>query len=110
MPGRFHGPVFIFPLHPDQFDDIQEVIQGVGAIPELMLFPEPGGYRCKEELVHIRAGYGDVAGASGGGLKSPPPKKPDRLQEIPSIVSRRQAAGSCSSSGQDQEDPCMTGW
>ena len=110
MPGRFHGPDFIFPLHPDQLHDIQEVVQGVGAVPELMLFPEPGGYRGEEELVHIRAGYGEVAGASSGDAGPPPPKKPDRLQEIPSIVSRRQEAGSCSSSGQDQDAPCMTGW
>ena len=110
LPGRFHGPVFIFPPDLDQLGNVQQVVQGVGAVPELMLPPEPQGYREEQEFVHIRAGYGEVAGASGGGFGPPPSKKPDRLQEITSTVSRRQETGSCSSSGQDQEDPCMTGW
>ena len=40
-PGGFGRPVFIFPADPDQFRDIRQVVQGTGAVPELMLTPEP---------------------------------------------------------------------
>ena len=110
LPSRFQGPAFILPSHPDQLNDIQQIIQGIGAVPELMLLPEAGGYRSKQELIHIRTAYGEVAGASGGDFLPPSPKKPDRLQEMLSMVRRRQESVSCSSSGQDQAEPCITGW
>ena len=95
MPGRFHGPDFIFSPDPDQLDNIQQVVQGIGAVPELVLFPEAGGHRRKQEFIHVRAGYGDIAGGSGGDVRPPSPKKPDRLQEMLSAVSFIQETVSC---------------
>ena len=36
----FRGPDLILMPDPDQLHDIQQVVQGIGAVPELMLFPE----------------------------------------------------------------------
>ena len=110
MPGRFHGPVFVFPPDADQFHDIQQIVQGIGAVPEFMLPPEAGGHRREQKIINVQTGYGEEAGGPGGGFKPPPPKKPDRLQAMLSTVSFRQETVSCSSSGQDQADPCITGW
>ena len=110
IPGRFRCPDFIFPPDPDQLGDVQQVVQGIGAVPELMLFPETEGDREKEELVQVRCCYGDEIGAAGREVGPPSPKKPDSVQRTSSRVSFRQVAVSCSSSGQDQEAPCITGW
>ena len=109
MPGSFRCPDFIFPPDPDQLGDVQQVVQGIGAVPELMLPPEAEGDREKEELVQVRAGGGDEIGAAGREVGPPSPKKPDSVQRASSRVSFKQAAVSCSSSGQDQDAPCMTG-
>ena len=111
LPGRFHGPVFVFPADPDHLRDIQQVVQGIGAVPELMLPPEAGGHRQEQELVDVRANYRAVSGRPDSGpLDCPSPKKPDRLQEIPSSRSFIQDGVSCSSSGQPHSLPVMTGW
>ena len=98
-PGCFCSPDFIFPADPDQFRNIQQVIQGIGSVPQLMLLPHPGRYRQEKELINIRAGYGAVSAGAAFSLDPPPPKKPDRLQEIPSNSSFIQEDVSCSSSG-----------
>ena len=91
---------FVYPPHPDQLRDIQQVVQGIGPVPELMLPPETGGYRQKEELVDVRAGQGDVgAGGFPSGPDCSSPKKPDRLQAMPSSSSFMQDGVSYSSSG-----------
>ena len=45
LPDGFRRPVFVFPPDPDQLRDVQQVIQGIGSVPEFMLFPEAGGHR-----------------------------------------------------------------
>ena len=75
-----------------------------------MLFPEPGGYRQEQELVDVRAGYGAVSAGVAFSPDCPPPKKPDRLQAIPSSRSFMQVGVSCSSSGYPHSDPVITGF
>ena len=108
-PGGFGRPVFIFPPDPDQLHDVQQVIQGIGPVPELMLLPEPQGYREEQKFVQVRACCGAVFGAADREADPPSPKKPERVQMASSMVSFRQVAVSCSSSGQAQEEPCITG-
>ena len=110
LPGGFCRPVFVFPADPDQLRDVQQVVQGIGAVPELMLPPEARRHREEEELVQIRAGDGDVVGAAGRESGPPSAKKPVSVQRASSRVSFRQAAASWARSGQDQELPCITGW
>ena len=98
-PGGFGRPFFIFPSHPDQLRNVQQVIQRIGAVPEFMLPPHPGGYRQEEELIDVRAGQGDVSAVAVSVPDPPSPKKPDRLQAMPSISSLMQERVSCSSSG-----------
>ena len=107
---RFRGPNLILMPDLDQFDDIQQVVQSISAVPEFMLAPEAEGYREKHKLVQVRAGGGDEVGAAGREADPPSPKKPESVQRASSRVSFRQEAVSCSSSGQDQELPCITGW
>ena len=107
--GGFGRPFFVFPLHPDQFHNIQQVIQGIGSVPELMLFPVAGSHGQEKKLVDVRAGYGAVSAGAASGLDRPPPKKPDRLQAIPSSSSFIQVGVSCSSSGYPHSLPVMTG-
>ena len=109
-PDCISSPGFVFPSHPDQLDNIQQIIQGIGPVPELMLLPHPGGHGQEEKLVDVRAAYGAVEGAAGGEVRPLPPKKPERLQEIPSSRSFRQEGVSCSSSGYPHSGPVITGW
>ena len=100
IPGGFGRPSFVFPPHPDQLRDIQQVVQGISPVPKLMLLPHPGGHGQEQELVDVRAGQGDVAAVPASGpFDCPSPKKPERLQAIPSSRSFMQAGVSCSSSG-----------
>ena len=43
------SPRFVFSLHPDQLHDIQQIVQGIGPVPEFMLAPNPGGNRQEKE-------------------------------------------------------------
>ena len=99
IPGGFGRPSFIFPFHPDQFHNIQQVIQGIGSVPELMLTPQSCGYRQKKEFVHVRAFGNQEPGIMGREAEPPPPKKPSSVQTTSSIVSFRQIPGSYCSSG-----------
>ena len=93
-----HRSSFIFPLYPDYFHRVEKIIQGVCSVPELVLFPEAGGYREKGELIHVRA-FGDhESGVAGLEPEAPPPKKPSSVQSTSSMVSFMQVATSCSSS------------
>ena len=98
-PGSLSCPGFVFPFHPDQFRNIQQVVQGIGPVPELMLFPVSLRHRQEQEFVNVRAGQGDVAAGALSGPDCPPPKKPDRLQAIPSSRSFMQVGVSCRISG-----------
>ena len=44
----------IVPADSDQLRDVQQVIQGIGAVPELVLLPEAGGYGKKSQFVEVR--------------------------------------------------------
>jgi len=109
-PGGFGRPFLVLPPDPDQLRNIQQVIQGIGSVPELVLLPEPGGHRQEQEFVDVRAGYRDIGAVVLPGPDCPAPKKPDRLQEIPSSRSFMQEGVSCSSSGYPHSDPVITGW
>ena len=54
-PG-FHSPGLVFIPDTNQLGDIQQIVQGIGTVPELMLAPHAGGHRQEEELVDVRAG------------------------------------------------------
>ena len=109
-PGGCGRPFLILPPDPDQLDNVQQVIQGIGAIPKLMLPPHPGGHRQEKELVNVRAGQGDPGtGVFPSSFDCPAPKKPERLQAIPSSSNFIQEGVSCSSSGYPHSDPVMTG-
>ena len=97
-PG-FHGPGFIFPSDFRQFRDIQQVVHGVGPVPELMLFPVSQRHRQKQELIDVRAAYGDIVASAGGAVDPPSPKKPSSAQVISSRTSFMQLTVSCFSSG-----------
>ena len=105
----FRRAGLILPPDPDQLDNIQQVVQGVGPVPEFMLFPESQRDRQKQELVQVRAGDGDEVTSAGREVGPPSEKKPRSVQRASSKVNFRQVAVSCSSSAQLQEDPCMTG-
>ena len=99
IPGGFGRPSFIFPLHPDQLRDIQQVVQRIGSVPKFMLFPHPGAYRQEQKLIHIRAFSDQEPGITGREAEPPSPKKPSSVQTISSIVSFRQIPGSYCRSG-----------
>ena len=99
IPGGFGRPSFIFPLHPDQLRDIQQVVQRIGSVPAFMLTPHPCTHRQEEEFVHIRTFGDQEAGITGGGFEPPSPKKPSSVQTTSSIVSFRQMPGSYCNSG-----------
>jgi len=106
-PGCVCGPGFVFPSDADQFHNIQQVVQGIGAVPELMLPPEAGGHRQKEELIQVRGAYaGETAGREADPL---PAKKPESVQSTDSIVSFRQLPVSYSSSGKPHSFLIITG-
>ena len=94
----------------DEFHRVEEVVQGIGAVPELMLLPEAGGDREEQKLVNIRGGYGDVGCGAGWEAGPLPAKKSSRVQMRDSQVSFMQAAVSWEISSQDHSPCCMTGW
>ena len=99
--------ILILPLHADQFHRVQEIIQGIGAVPEFMLLPEAGGHRQKEELIQVRGAYaGETAGREADPL---PAKKPESVQSTDSMVSFRQLPVSYSSSGKPHSFLIITG-
>ena len=88
----------------------EEVAEGVGAIPEFMLLPEAVGDGEEEKFVEVRGLKAYEAGRSAGEADPAAGKKSERVQAMPSSVSFRHAAASCSSSGQPHSGPVMTGW
>ena len=109
LPDGFRRPVFVFPPDPDQLRDVQQVIQGIGAVPELVLPPVPLRHGQEQKFIDVRAGQGDVSAVPVFSLNPPSPKKPERLQAMPSISSFMQAGVSCSSSGYPHSGPVITG-
>ena len=98
-PGGFGRPIFVFPPHLHQLCRIQQVIQGIGPVPDLMLFPHPDRYREEEGLIDVRALDRDVVASAGRESGPPPPKKPSSAQVISSSTSFMQETVSCFSSG-----------
>ena len=106
---RTGGPVRVFILDADQLHNIQQVVQGIGAIPEFVLAPEPGGDRQKGELIQIDRLGGQVTGRAGGEVDPFSTKKPSSVQTISFRVRERAPAGSYWRSDQDHSPSCMTG-
>ena len=82
---------------------VQEVAQGIGAIPEFVLFPQAGGDREEGQFI-------DVGGLRGGEFRRADQevcpsagKKSERVQARTSWVRRKQRRVSCSSSGIPQQ-------
>ena len=109
-PDCVSSPGFVFPSHPDQLGNVQQVVQGIGAVPELVLLPQSLRHRQEQELIDVRAGQGQVAAGAASAFDPPAPKKPERLQLIPSSSSFMQEGVSCSSSGYPHSGPVITGW
>ena len=105
-----HGAGFVLPADLDELRDIQQIIQGIGPVPEFMLFPVAKRYRQEQELINVRAGYGDIVASAGGAFDPPSPKKPSSAQAISSSTSFIQETVSCFSSGYPHSDPVMTGF
>ena len=100
----------VFTGDADQLNRVEEVAEGVGSVPELMLLPEAGGDREEQKLVNVRGGYGDVGGGAVWETGPLPAKKSSRVQMRDSQVSFMQAAVSWEISSQDHSPCCMTGW
>ena len=65
MTGPPRRPGFHLPPHLDQLRRIQQVIQGIGPVPEFMLLPHPRRYREEEETVDVQALGRDVVASAG---------------------------------------------
>ena len=91
-------PGFIFSPHPDELHGVEEIVEGVGSVPELVLPPQAGGDRQEGKLIHVRAVCDQESGVPGRESEAPAPKKPSSVQSTSSIVSFRQVATSCSNS------------
>ena len=83
---------------PSDPEGVEEVVEGVGTVPELVLAPEAVYYREEGEFIRKIRRTVQRACSPGGGFPSSPPKKPSSVQSTSSTVRRRHAAGSCSSS------------
>ena len=105
---RAAAPQFVLPGNLDQLDGIQQIIQGTGSSPELVLFPHACRDRQEEEGIQIH-GLGREEGALPGdeseGLSG---KKPSREKAITSRVSFKQAIVSVSISGTPQHPSFQT--
>ena len=109
MINCFPRPIFIFRPDADELGDVEEVAEGVGAIPEFMLLPEAVGDGEEEKFVEVRGLKAYEAGRSAGEADPAAGKKSESVQAMLSSVSFRHAAASCSSSGQPHSGPVITG-
>ena len=108
--GSLKGSCVIFIPDTDQLHGVQEVVEGVGAVPEFVLLPEAGGHREEEEFIQVRGFGGQEAGRASGEVGPLSPKKPSRVQRATCRVSFRALTASYSSSLQDHSPICITGW
>lgn len=95
--------MFVFQTDTEHFCYIQQVVQRVGAVPELMLSPAAHGHGEEEELVDVRRAYGEegrFADPEGDPL---PGKKPSSVHRHASAVSLRHRGAMYSSSGSPQQ-------
>ena len=99
------GEALVLAGDADQLNRVEEIAEGVGAVPELMLLPEAGGDREEQKLVNVRGGYGDVGCGAVWEAGPLPAKKSSRVQMRASQVSFMQAAVSWEISSQDHS-PC----
>ena len=92
-----------------QLHRVQQVVQGIGAVPELMLTPEAGSHREEGQLVNIRR-FGRKKGRRAAQEVRPPSgKKSCSVQASTSWVRRKQVIVSNSSSGRPQQPSLNTG-
>jgi len=99
----FRRPPLILCHDLQQFHRVQQVIQGIGAVPELMLTPEAGRHREKGQLIDIRR-FGRKKGRRAAQEGRPPSgKKSCSVQASTSWVRRKQVMVSNSSSGRPQQ-------
>ena len=63
--AQLRPQAFVFLPDLQYFQNIQQIIQGIGPIPELVLLPETGGNRKEQGLIHIHASCRDEAGGTG---------------------------------------------
>ena len=100
---QFRRPPLVFCHDLQQLHRIQQVVQGIGAVPELMLPPETGGHREEGQLVDIRR-FGRKKGRRAAQEDRPPSgKKSCSVQASTSWVRRKQVMVSNSSSGRPQQ-------
>ena len=105
----FISPVFVLPADADQLHGVEEIVQGIGPVPQLVLPPEAGGDGQEEKFVQVRALGGQEFASAVREAEPPSPKKPSSVQRTSSRVSWRQVTGSWESSGQDHSPRVMTG-
>ena len=107
--GCFHGPGVVFGADLDQLDRVKEVVEGIGAVPELVLPPEAEGDREEEKRIQVRGLRRQEAGLPGGEAGPLSAKKPSRLQTISRTARVKAETVSYSSSDQLHSPICMTG-
>ena len=105
----FHTEALVLPSDLEDFEDVQQIRQSVGPVPQFVLLPEAGGDGGEKELIHVYASCRNVAGGSGGKGKTLSGKKLSRLKRISSQQRRRQVTVSCSKAGMPKEERIMTG-
>ena len=104
MPYRlFRRPPLILRRDLEQLHRVQQIVQGIGTVPELMLPPKTGGHREESQLVDIRR-FGRKKGRRAAQEGRPPSgKKSCSVQASTSWVRRKQVMVSNSSSGRPQQ-------
>ena len=97
-PG-FCGPDFIFIPDADQLHGVQEVVEGVGAVPELVLLPETRGYREEEKFIQVRGFGGQEAGRASGRAEKTERTRPSPVSEstCPEMIRSKDAPEKASS-------------
>ena len=88
IPICFGSPEFIFPSDPNQLNDIEQIIQRVGTVPELVLAPEAGGHGKEGQLVEVRGLGGEKGGRRAQEGCPPAGKKSSSVQARTSWVRR----------------------
>ena len=78
--ARFRDPALVFRPEGQELQGVQQVPEGIGAVPELVLAPEAGGDRGEGQLIDVRSFRGDEIRRAGQEVCPPAGKKSDRVQ------------------------------
>ena len=104
-----YRPALVFPGDLEQLRRVQEIVQGIGSVPQLVLAPEAGRHGKEQKFIQVRR-FRRKKGQSQGRQAGPfSGKKPARAKFITSWVSRRHGTVSYSSSGRAQQSSEKTG-